>query len=127
VRIHQPPRAHENARTVASGYGQNLGNSKVSISAYTEISKRPATATVELHTVKKLDAGLQFFFGDLNKGWSIHLKAADLQTFKRFQARVADELGIWCDHHSQTFHRARSRAEEWNDAVKDAFVRGASQ
>jgi hypothetical protein len=54
-------------------------------------------------------------------------RAADLQTFARFQRLVADKLGIWIDHYSQQSHRASTRREGWNDAVAEAFRNGGAK
>jgi archaellin len=48
-----------------------------------------------------------------------------LVTFARFQAAVADALGLWIEHSSQQSRRARDRAEEWQYEVSAAFERGA--
>ena len=59
--------------------------------------------------------------------WQIKCKAKQLQTFAAFQSHVADILGVWIDHDSQDSHRARTCSEDWRDAVRLAWEKGAAK
>ena len=85
---------------------------------------RPATAMIELDGVVHEDGKLLAFFSNSKHSWQLSCKAADLQNFARFQAKVADNLGLWIDHMSQSVGRARDRAEDWADVVRAAFSQG---
>lgn len=85
--------------------------------------KRPATALIELDGVVHEDGKLLALFSNKKHHWQVLCKAADLQSFSRFQAKVADELGLWISHWSQDEPRARTRDEDWADAVRAVFSR----
>ena len=54
---------------------------------------------------------------------SLDCDARDVQTFAKFQAMVADKLGLWV-HHDQAEVGGRRGREAWNDEVGQAFDAG---
>jgi hypothetical protein len=57
--------------------------------------------------------------------WFMEVKPADLQSFRRFQAKALSQRGVWIGHSCEDCRSARLRAERWDDEVHDAFDRGA--
>lgn len=54
---------------------------------------RPATAAIELCSITHVDGQLFVTFSNGPDNWSLPVKAVDVQSFKKFQAKVADVLG----------------------------------
>ena len=67
------------------------------------------------------------FFTDGRFNWSVKCRAADLQSFAKFQAVAAEQRDIWIHHASQDELRAVRRKEEWAEAVRLAFAKGAGR
>ncbi len=88
----------------------------------------PRTPTIELKGIVRSTTGRR---GDLfvvfTSGpfqWSVVCRAADLQTFSRFQAIVSEQHDLWISHASQEESRATLKREEWDYAVRCAYERG---
>jgi len=83
-------------------------------------------ATVNLQGFIHEDGRLYAFFGDACHNWCLECCAKNLQSFKAFQAHVAQELGFWINHKSQFFISQHPRVAAWSNAVLCAFRRGAT-
>lgn len=57
--------------------------------------------------------------------YQIDVRAVALQSFRRFQAAVADRLGVWLA--DPTYGPPRLRREDWEDMVAEAFATGRSK
>lgn len=55
------------------------------------------------------------------RDFRIGLKGNDLQSFAKFQAKLAERTGLWCEHPAETDARL---AGLWRREVADAFERG---
>lgn len=84
------------------------------------------SAFVELGSIRRGDNGkLVVCLVADKRSWQVEVTGSQLQTFTRFQAAVADTLGLWVDHESQFSMRAETRRREWADDVAAAFAQGA--
>ena len=90
-------------------------------------SPPPASGFIQLDRVEQVDGQLLVSFSLDEHSWQLPCKASDLQTFTRFQAKVADSLGLWIDHHSQDDPRSHYKTQEWRSAVGWAFDEGAEK
>lgn len=85
------------------------------------------SARVELQRIAHGGDALVVTIGEGKSTWEVRCTATQLQKFDRFQAAVADQIGLWIEHNSQDARRARERAEDWQRAVGDAFSTGATK
>lgn len=87
------------------------------------------TARVELKAIvhERSSKSLIVYFTDGRRNWTVQIGAAQVQTFARFQATVADQIGLWVEHESQYSRHARVRSEDWQTAVAAAFEVGAKR
>ncbi len=86
--------------------------------------ERPRTAFVDLESVELWPTGLVVTLQSGEHLWQVECQAEDLSTFKAFQAKTANQLGLWIRHDSQElpyFRRAN-----WQHAVGEAFRRGST-
>ena len=86
----------------------------------------PRTALVEFTGIIPVDGLVAVEFTDGRFNWLFRCKAAELQTFKKFQLVALHNKGVWIDHESQHESRAARRQDEWDDAVRTAFSKGAA-
>lgn len=56
--------------------------------------------------------------------WLLRVKPKSLQSFRAFQAAVAESLGLWCRHYVEGLRAAAAR-RDWEDEVEHGFNVGA--
>lgn len=88
--------------------------------------KLPATALVTFDGIISVDGLVAVSFNDGKFHWIFRCNASDLQSFKKFQLTALREKGVWIDHESQHEFRAGRRNDEWDEAVRVAFAKGAA-
>lgn len=90
---------------------------------------KSSSAIVELDgVIRQKDGKLRVYFSSSrNRSWQIDCTARQIQTFPKFQVRVADHCGVWIDHWSQESTRAEARRRDWQQALENAFGRGPAK